>query len=144
MQAFAVSVMFHVNVPDVLAYTVRLLRKAHAQGARTQVLLGTQSGPDLSAALWALPGTDFLAHAYWDDSIEAPLHPAIWLDARAATQVFCPVVVNLSEQTIQTSGDLQKLIEVVGTDEHARASARQRWRSYQNRGWTPKKYEPSA
>jgi DNA polymerase IIIc chi subunit len=136
--------MFHVNVPDVLAYTVRLLRKAYQSGARTQVLMGEYDPQRLSAMLWALPDADFLPHAVHNperfQTERSRTH--LWLDVTSTAEPFCPVVVNLSTLEVGQglTCELTKVIEVVGSQEAAVVAARNRWRVYASRGWSPQKH----
>lgn len=142
-EAVAPSVMFHVNVTDVPAYTARLLRKAYQQSARTQVLMGAHSSEHLSELLWSLNDADFIPHGIYDRERferEASRTP-IWLDHSTSPTALCPVIVNLSEHTVAPSDTLSKVIEVVGMDEPSVRLARQRWRHYLGLGWTPQKFE---
>lgn len=135
--------MFHVNVPDVLVYTVRLLRKAQQHSTRVQVLLDTIEAQRLSQMLWGLPDADFLPHALWTADItenEFSRTP-MWLDTRSDTTLLCPVVINLTRSVTPEGESLNKVIEVVGQDEAAVAAARQRWKAYLARAWRPEKFE---
>lgn len=137
--------MFHVNVPDVLAYTVKLLRKAYQSGAETQVLIGPYDAQRLSAMLWASPEADFLPHAiYSPDRFRSDRSRVrLWLDAAQVPQAVCPVVVNLalSEVAHGPACALTKVIEVVDASEASVVAARHRWRIYAARGWSPQKHE---
>lgn len=135
--------MFHVNVPDVMVYTVRLLRKAQQQSTRVQVLLDTTEAQRLSQMLWGLPDADFLPHALWTADITEHefARTPMWLDTRSDTTVFCPVVINLTRSVTPEGESLNKVIEVVGQDDAAVAAARQRWKAYLARAWTPEKFE---
>lgn len=137
--------MFHVNVADVLAYTVRLLRKAYQSGAQTQVLMGQYDPQRLSSMLWALPDADFLPHAiYQPDRFQKEGNRTrLWLDATQTAEPVCSVVVNLGTRAVGLAPHvaLHKVIEVVGSEEAAVSAARNRWRSYISRGWTPQKHE---
>ena len=139
----APSVMFHVNVPDTLAYAVRLLRKAHQSGFRVHVLCGEQEVSRLSGMLWSLPGEAFLPHsAFHPDRFSSQRERVpIWLDGSVSPLALCPVVLNLGLAEVRVAHTLNKLIEVVGTSDYEMSAARARWRSYLSRGWQPQKFE---
>lgn len=137
--------IFHVNVADVLAYSVRLLRKAHQSNAHVQVLMGDFDAQALSEALWALPDADFLVHAVHSDEgvVRERNRVRLWLDPRADARPWCPVLVNLGRSEVPASPGLSKVIEIVGAEDAPTQAARQRWRSYVARGWVPLKHEAS-
>lgn len=136
------SVLFHVHVSDVLAYALRLLRKAHASGAAVHVLMGEHSAEQLSAMLWALPDAEFVPHAVYSPQRFAAEHGCtrIWLDASGGQEPVCAVALNLAQAPVSAQPHLIKLIEVVGTKEADVLAARARWRGYAAQGWAPEKF----
>ena len=56
------DVAFHFNVPDKLAYTCRLLRKALAIGAKMVVIGTGEELEKLDSDLWDVSPADFLPH----------------------------------------------------------------------------------
>ena len=138
----APSVLFHVHVADVLAYAVRLLRKAHTSDTPVHVLMGDHSAEQLSAMLWALPDAEFVPHAMYSAQRFAAEQgrTRIWLDASGSQESVCAVALNLAQSPVVVQPHLIKLIEVVGTHEAEVLAARARWRRYVAHGWAPEKF----
>ena len=131
------EVAFHFGAPDRLAYTCRLLRKATATGARLQVRAQAGTCAALDAALWNLAPTDFISHcdATAPDSVRSR-SAVLLMDADAALAADFPILVNLAEDVPVGFEQLQRVIEIVSTDEQDRNLARVRWRHYTERGYT--------
>jgi DNA polymerase-3 subunit chi len=127
------EVAFHFNVSDPTAYSCRLLRKAHARGARVTVTGPRQRLVEIDQQLWALSPTEFVPHAW----VEAPAEVLM-----CSPIVLCetlpppdpgqtpPMLLNLFEQIPADYTQYERVIEVVGLAEAERALARQRWRAY--------------
>ncbi len=128
------EVAFHFGAPDRLGYTCRLLRKATATGARLQVRATAETRIALDAALWNLAPTDFISHcdAMAPDTVRSR-SAVVLMDAGAPVQPDFPILVNLADDVPQGFEHLQRVIEIVSTDEQDRNLARQRWRYYTER-----------
>jgi DNA polymerase-3 subunit chi len=130
------EVAFHFNMPDKTDYLCRLLRKAVGQGARVAVTGPDAALRDLDGALWSFSATDFVPHCRADSE-------AIVLDASPVVLGVSPldaphhdVLLNLDAQVPTGFERFTRVIEVVGTGDQERADSRQRWKYYQQRGYT--------
>jgi DNA polymerase III subunit chi len=135
-RAVAVKVEFHSGVAEPLAHTCRLLRKAHAAGARVVV-----HGPgallnQLDQALWTFDALSFVPHV----RLRAGALPSAqqartptWLvdDVNAVTER--DVLVNLGNDMVEGWEAFTRVIEVVAADEPAVQAGRRRWRHYKAR-----------
>ena len=109
------NIAFHLNAPDKLGYTCRLLRKAHSQGARV-IVHGPQSElHQLDLALWRLEGPGFVPHCRDSDAPHVQRASPILLSALAPpTQNFeASVLVNLDAEVPQGFERFERVIEVV-------------------------------
>jgi DNA polymerase-3 subunit chi len=131
-----VKVEFHSGVAEPLAHTCRLLRKAHAAGARVVV-----HGPgallnQLDQALWTFDALSFVPHV----RLRAGAHPSAqqartptWLVDDVTAVPDRDVLLNLGSTMVEGWEQFARVIEVVPADEAAIQAARQRWRSYKAR-----------
>jgi DNA polymerase III subunit chi len=131
-----VKVEFHSGVAEPLAHTCRLLRKAHAAGARVVV-----HGPgallnQLDQALWTFDALSFVPHV----RLRAGARPNA-LQARTPTWLVDDVtavperdvLLNLGSTMVEGWEQFARVIEVVPADEAAIQAGRHRWRSYKAR-----------
>ncbi len=138
MTSAATEVAFHFGAPDKVAYATRLLRKAVGAGARVLVLGDAEMLQRLDVALWGLAATDFLPHCFASAPAKAlALSPVLMADDGLGPPDNAPgVLVNLGELMPVAFERYQRVIEVVSTDEGDRALARQRWKTYTERGFS--------
>ncbi len=127
------KVEFHSGVAEPLAHTCRLLRKAHAAGARVVV-----HGPgallnQLDQALWTFDALSFVPHV----RLRAGARPSAqqartptWLVDDVAAVAERDVLVNLGNEMVEGWETFARVIEVVAADEPAVQAGRQRWRRY--------------
>ncbi len=127
------KVEFHSGVAEPLAHTCRLLRKAHAAGARVVV-----HGPgallnQLDQALWTFDALSFVPHV----RLRAGARPSAqqartptWLVDDVSAVPDRDVLVNLSPHIVDGWESFARIIEVVAADEPSVAAGRQRWRQY--------------
>jgi DNA polymerase III subunit chi len=128
-----VKVEFHSGVAEPLAHTCRLLRKAHAAGARVVV-----HGPgallnQLDQALWTFDALSFVPHVRLRGDACPSAQQArtpTWLVDRVATVPDREVLVNLSPDLVDGWESFARIIEVVSIDEPSVVAGRQRWRQY--------------
>jgi len=128
-----VKVEFHSGVTEPVAHTCRLLRKAHAAGARVVVhgpaaLLG-----QLDQALWTFDALSFVPHV----RLQAGARPSAqqartptWLVEDVSAAPVRDVLVNLSPHMVEGWESFARIIEVVPVDESSMMAGRQRWRQY--------------
>ena len=138
------EIEFHVNVPDKLQYSCRLLRKAHRSGTRVVVTAEPELLTQLDQLLWTFSGHDFLPHCLSDASAQTLAHSPI----RLAEQLTdCPadsVLINLGHKPPIYFERFQRFIEVASDANDDILAARVRWKHYKDRGYELKKHGLSA
>ncbi len=138
------EVAFHTGVPDKLAYTCRLLRKAWRQGARVAVTADAAELARLDLMLWVFEQDEFVPHVRCRSAAAVPADQCrtpIWLIDPGADPgnglAQATVLVNLGLDAQDGQDQYQRVIEVVSTSEAELQSGRQRWRAYLAKGVTP-------
>jgi DNA polymerase-3 subunit chi len=126
---------FHSNVPDKIAYTCRLVRKARA--ARFKVaLLATDRAQlaTLDEALWTFSALDFLPHVSSEDPFAAET-PIILTASDQAELPHHEILINLAPVTPAHFARFERLFEIISSDDADKAAGRERYRFYQQRGY---------
>jgi DNA polymerase III subunit chi len=131
-----VKVEFHSGVAEPLGHACRLLRKAHAAGARVVV-----HGPgallnQLDQALWTFDALSFVPHVRLRSGARSSAQQArtpTWLVDDVAAVAERDVLVNLGTEMVEGWETFARVIEVVAADEPAVQAGRQRWRRYKAR-----------
>ena len=129
------EVAFHFNVPDKLAYSCRLLRKAWGSGARVVVTAEPELLGRLDQLLWTFSALEFVPHCQLS---APPTTVAVTPVLLASALDACPhheVLVNLGQQIPAGFERFERFIELVSSDPQDRAAARGRWKHYQDRGY---------
>ncbi|MEO6626015.1 MAG: DNA polymerase III subunit chi [Burkholderiaceae bacterium] len=131
------EVAFHFNVPDKLAYSCRLLRKAVAKGARVAVLAETRDVQRFDRDLWEFAPAEFLPHCIAGGATSAvqAASPIVLCDSVAAV-VHDQVLLNLGQDVPAGFERFERLIELVACDAADRERSRLRWRHYTARGYS--------
>jgi len=138
-----IQVAFHFNAADKIDYTCRLLRKAYLRGSRCQVLAPAEDLQALDAALWTRVAGEFLAHS--TDTDPEPVRRRSPLHLGAAAPAGVTVLVMLGEGDLPPAEQgLERVIEVVSTEEADRERARLRWRRYRQQGIEPIRHDLAA
>ncbi|RYX91542.1 MAG: DNA polymerase III subunit chi [Comamonadaceae bacterium] len=142
------SIAFHFNVPDKLAYGCRLLRKAHAAGAKVVVTGEAAQLAELDQLLWTFSPLEFLPHRLVarHGAQDAPSLLATPL-LLAESPADCPhqgVLVNLGTSVPDDFARFERFIELVTGDDGDKAAARQRWKQYAAMGYTIQKHDLAA
>lgn len=141
------EVQFHVNVPNGLHYTCRLLRKGVRKGVRMAVTGSPATLAELDRAIWVFEADEFLPHAHLAESAAptaAQARAPVWLVEDARRGVTLPVLVNLGRELPQGFDAYERLIEIVSAAEDDRQAGRDRWRQYVARGYAPIKHDSAA
>lgn len=138
------EVAFHLNVGDRGAYLCRLLRKAYLKGSRVHVLCDTHMIDTLDRALWLMGQGEFVPHARGSSPEFVRRRSPILLSAHAPDQAQVDVLVNLSDQPLYGIGQVQRIIEVVGSEPGGKEKARERWKLYRQAGVEPIAHDLSA
>jgi DNA polymerase III subunit chi len=130
------KVEFHSGVAEPLAHTCRLLRKAHAAGARVVVHGPVALLNQLDQALWTFDALSFVPHvrlrAGERPSAQRARTPT-WLVDDVTAVAEREVLVNLGSEMVEGWEAFARVIEVVAADEPAVQAGRQRWRRYKAR-----------
>lgn len=135
------EVAFHFNVPDKLAYSCRLLRKAWGSGARVVVTADADMLARLDQLLWTFSPLEFVPHCHLS---AAPSTVSVTPVLLAGSLEACPhheVLVNLGHQVPAGFERFERFIELVTLADDDRAAARSRWKHYADRGYAMKRHD---
>jgi len=139
------EVEFHFNVVDKLEYSCRLLRKAHAGGAKLLVTADPVMLAQLDQMLWTLSATEFLPHCRSDAPPATLALSPIVLAASALEPVLegraAGVLVNLGQDVPPGFESFERFIEIVSSAPDDRQAGRQRWNHYKQRGYALKAHD---
>ena len=138
------DIEFHVNQPDKLHYSCRLLRKAYRSG--TPVVVSGESAvlEQLDSLLWQFSKVDFLPHCR-DNALAAIVsYSPILLVEQALACPAAAVLINVGQALPRGFERFSRLIEIASADEHDRLAARARWKHYQVRGYPLKRHDPAG
>jgi DNA polymerase III subunit chi len=126
---------FHSNVPDKIAYTCRLVRKARAARFRVVLLTGDKAQlATLDEALWSFSALDFLPHVGSDDPLAADT-PIILTASDQAELPHHEILINLAPVTPTHFARFERMFEIISSDDADKAAGRERYRFYQQRGY---------
>lgn len=138
------EIEFHVNVPDKLHYSCRLLRKACRSGAKAIVTAEPDLLAQLDELLWTFLPTEFLPHC----NSNAPSHTLTFTPIQLASQLLgCStdgVLINLGQHPPMHFERFQRFIEVASDQQTDILAARLRWKHYKDRGYALKKHDLPA
>ncbi|MGE5338491.1 MAG: DNA polymerase III subunit chi [Gemmatimonadota bacterium] len=136
---------FYFNVDHRLQYACRVVRKARA--ANLSVLVYARDADRMARfdnALWTFSALDFVPHVY----VDSPLAHGtpVWLTLTADGDTRRDLLLNLDDD-VPAAGwctGFPRVIEVVSRDDDDRARARQRFRTWRERGVVPAAHEVSG
>ena len=138
------DIHFHTGVEDRTLYACRLLRKAARQGSRVLVRGAGTEMDLLDKALWTFDPQDFLPHHRLRPGQAVAAHlqrTPVWLmdqdDVWPGDLPAARVLVHLGHLPADDADHWERMIEVVTQEDEDRRQARQRWRAYEARGWSP-------
>jgi DNA polymerase-3 subunit chi len=124
------------SAPDARSlFTCRLTEKAYKHGHR--VFINTDSAPrlrELDDLLWTFRAGSFLPHTVYTGT--ADVDQPILLGHAREPDGPADVLVNLDSTVPTWFGRFERVAELVSGDESERAAARERYRFYQDRGYT--------
>ena len=139
------GIEFHVNVPDKLNYSCRLLRKAYRSGAKAVVTAEPDVLLQLDQLLWTYSSTEFLPHCRSDSPPQTRASTPILLAEQLNACPSGSVLINLGQQVPSDFERFERFIEVASSQESDRLAARDRWKYYRDRGYSLKRHElPSS
>ena len=136
------EIVFHVNVPDKLAYSCRLLRKAYLSGARVAVTAEPEVLIELDQLLWSFSPAEFVPHSLVTGAREHDLAlTPVLLTETLAVCGHQDVLVNLGLEVPAQFEGFERFIEVVADGHEELLAGRKRWRHYAARGYALKKHD---
>ena len=145
------DIAFHFSVPDKLAYSCRLLRKAYQSGAQLVVIGAPDMLAELDRMLWTFSASEFVphyrppAHAKSTTALDKALEATpVLLVESVGSSTQHGVLVNLGSDIPDGFECFERFIEVVSTQEADRLAARRRWKHYADRGYTLQRYDLAA
>ncbi len=112
----------------------RLAHKAFALGHRVFILTGDDAEAGrLDELLWTFSAGSFVPHELHSGSGRETVSPVLIGSAPPAD--FDDVLISLAPEIPECFSRFQRVAEVVGGDEPAKAGARDRFRYYRDRGY---------
>lgn len=135
------EIAFHFNVPDKLAYSCRLLRKAYLSGARVVVTAEPEILAQLDQWLWNFSPTEFVPHCRTDAGEDSVAVTPVLLAESLQDCAHHGVLVNLGQGIPVEFERFERFIEVVARDDSDRLAARSRWKHYTDRGYAMKRHD---
>lgn len=131
------QVDFHIGIQDPVAYGCRLVRKVLASGARALIVGDADLLRRMDAALWADEASGFLPHAMADaPAAVLARSPVLLADEVPEGASSDAVLINIGGQLPDDHQGRERIIELVCADERAIQAARERWKSYKQRGFS--------
>ena len=138
------AIEFHVNVPDKLHYSCRLLRKAYRSGANAVVTATPELLLQLDKVLWNYSSIEFLPHCRSDSAAATTAATPILLAEQLDVYPPGSVLINLGLQVPGGFERFERFIEVASSSEDDRLAARERWKHDRDRGYALKRHELPA
>jgi DNA polymerase III subunit chi len=129
------QIAFHFNVPDKVAYSCRLLRKAVSQGSRLVVTGDSGTLESLNQALWTFSAHDFVPHCMGTDADALRKRSPVILASDLADLPHREVLVNLGRNVPAGFEAFARLIELVSVADADRDPGRVRWKYYREQGF---------
>ena len=144
------EIAFHINIANPLEHVQRLLQKIWKSEAKAVLIAPDAFLQELSQALWAQTPSSFWAHSFARD--DAALQAAgglVLCTPEEALQFAAPdsrVLLQWHHVDVPVAGfeRYPRFIELVPSQDAAKAAARQRWKYYQTRGYALKMHDMLA
>ena len=144
------EIAFHINIANPLEHVQRLLQKIWKSEAKAVLIAPDAFLQELSQALWAQTPSSFWAHSFARD--DAALQAAgglVLCTPEEALQFAAPdsrVLLQWHHVDVPVAGfeRYPRFIELVPSQDAAKAAARQRWKYYQTRGYALKMHDMQA
>jgi DNA polymerase III subunit chi len=138
------DITFHVNVPDLLGYACRLLRKAVRREARVVVAAPARLLAQLDRQLWVFEPLEFVPHvlAKPGQSLAPRLQDTpVWLTDAPLEAPHHDVLLHLGDAPVEGFERFARVIELVPAEGPGLQAGRVRWRHYAERGFQPQKHD---
>ena len=118
-----------------LTLACRVVEKAYKSGQSVYLYCqNPEQMSEMDQRLWTFSQSSFVPHALKQDRDE--LTP-VTLGCDSPTTDFGSIVVSLAEAPVRAFTDFSRVAEIVGTEEHERQSARERYKFYRESGVEP-------
>lgn len=128
------SIDFYFNAEDRLQVACRLAGKALARGKRLLIYAPQpETASRVDRMLWTWPAIGFVPHCMAHDRLAAETPILIAADEEAPEG--CGVLLNLGEASPPHFARFERLLELVGRSDEEKASGRERYRFYRDRGY---------
>jgi DNA polymerase III subunit chi len=134
---------FHSNVGDSIAYACRLARKAYLSGQPLIVLAEPERLKQFDEQLWTFKPLEFVPHCMADSALAAETPVLLTASLEAVTQQH-QILLNLGAAVPSQFARFERLLEVVGNEEHELVAGRERYRFYRDRGYVLNNYKQGA
>ncbi|MDX2300082.1 MAG: DNA polymerase III subunit chi [Xanthomonadaceae bacterium] len=122
-----------------LLLVCELAKRALAAGQATLILArDDEQAEALDALLWEFDENAYLPHQIAGTDEDDDVTPLLIVPP-GAVSADRPLVINLRDEI--APGQYERVLEVVPADPAAREPLRQRWRAYQERGFTLNKHD---
>jgi DNA polymerase-3 subunit chi len=138
------EIEFHFNVPDKLAYTCRLLRKACRTGVKAVVTAEPGLLTELDRLLWRFSATEFVPHCMATSNGQLLAATPVLLADQLESCPADRVLINLGQKVPDDFERFRRFIEVVSGLENDKLVGRQRWKHYKDMGYALKQNDLSA
>ena len=133
---------FHSNVGDSIAYACRLARKAYLSGQPLIVLAEPDRLKRFDEQLWTFKPLEFVPHCMAGTALagQTPVLLTASLESLVQDQQH-QILLNLSATVPPQFARFERLLEVVGNEEHELVAGRERYRFYRDRGYVLNNYK---
>lgn len=135
---------FHFNAPDKLEHALKVVRKGHRLGARVVLVAPPELVQAVDQGLWVHFVQDFIPHARLTGPADLIAHSPVLIATAEDDLKVSPhheVMVSLCDDVVSGFGAFKRVIEIVSGDEADRMRARQRWKTYADRGYAIKRLD---
>ncbi|MEP6608187.1 MAG: DNA polymerase III subunit chi [Burkholderiaceae bacterium] len=135
---------FHFGVEHRLHYACRVVRKARAAGKRAVVYTcQIDRLAQFDSVLWTFSALDFVPHVYVDSPLASTTPVLLVSDPVAApdSDVLLTLDDDVPPQFEKLFARYERVIEVVSCEDEDRKRARERFKSYRERGFQPTAFE---
>ncbi|MGV3582731.1 MAG: DNA polymerase III subunit chi [Methylophilus sp.] len=126
-------VSFYTNVDHKSALVSHLVLKALNQKRQVTIFTQEVDASRISDQLWMHDQSSYMANVLATDAL-ASVTPVV-IDWQMSTIFQDDVLINLQESQPTFFSRFRHLIEIVGLDEHDKATARMRYSFYRDRGY---------
>jgi DNA polymerase-3 subunit chi len=133
---------FHSNVGDSIAYACRLVRKAYMSGQPLIVLAEPERLKRFDEQLWTFQPLEFVPHCRADSALASDTPVLLTESLESLGQdLKQQILLNLGATVPQQFARFERLLEVVGNEEHELVAGRDRYRFYRDRGYVLNNYK---